>query len=137
LHSVHTGRAAIVDVVDRPLRPQTVVLAFNDFGAPDVCLVIDRTPRDIGELTQHLAQALARMPGAATVIVGTTCVGESAATPLVASADEHIGFLEAREVLELMGVDLVDWFLVGSCHALSLAELTDAQSRWLLGARLG
>jgi hypothetical protein len=121
LHSVHTGRAAIVDVVDRPLRPQTVVLAFNDFGAPDVCLVIDRTPRDIGELTQHLAQALARMPGAATVIVGTTCVGESA----------------AREVLELMGVDLVDWFLVGSRHALSLAELTDAQSRWLLGARPG
>jgi hypothetical protein len=137
LHSVHTGRAAIVDALDRPLRPQTVVLAFNEIGAADVCLVIDRTPRDLSELTVTLIGALTRMSSAATVIIGTTCVGSTARTPLVASADEHIAFLEAREVFELEGIDLVDWFLVGDAQTLSLATLTDAQPRWLLGARSG
>jgi hypothetical protein len=137
LHTVHTGRVAVIDALDRPLRPQTVVLTFNEIGAADVCLVIDRTPRDLGELTATLVGALARMPSAATVIIGTTCVGTTALAPLVASADEHIAFLEAREVFELEGIDLVDWFLVGEGQSLSLATLTDAQPRWLLGARLG
>jgi hypothetical protein len=137
LHSVHSGRAAIVDAIDQPLRPQTVVLTFNEFGAPDVCLVIERTPRDIGELTLDLVRVLTRMPSAATVIVGTTCLGDTARTPLTATDDEHIAFLEAREVFELEGIDLVDWFLVGARQTQSLATLTDARPRWLLGAAMG
>jgi hypothetical protein len=135
LYSVHSGRAAIIDVIDRPLRPQTVALTFNEFGAPHTCLVIERTPRDVGELTTELARVLARMPSASTVIVGTTCLGETGCHPLVALADEHVAFLEAREIFELQGIDLVDWFLVGDYQALSLATVTDAQRRWLLGAR--
>jgi hypothetical protein len=132
LRCAEAGLAELLVAIDRPLRPQTVVLTFSHVGAAHVCLVIDRTPRTLDELTGNIVRAVRRLPQAATALIATTCLGDSPDNPLVATADEHIAFLEARELFDLESVDLVDWFLIGQHRSQSLAEATAAQSRWLL-----
>jgi hypothetical protein len=137
LFTIADGLAAILETLDQPVRPQTVALTFGSMGEPLVCLMIERTPREVDELTHHLVVALEREPAVASLLVATACVGETCADPIEASADEHIAFLEARELFDLEGINLIDWFLVGRRSAVSLAAVTDAQPRWLLAGRPG
>jgi hypothetical protein len=137
LFTLANGLTAILEALDRPVRPQTVVLTFGSMGEPLVCLTIDRTPREVDELARQLVEALEHKPAVASLLIATACVGESIAAPLEATADEHIAFLEAREMFDLEGVNLVDWFLVGDRSAVSLAAVTDAQPRWLVAGRPG
>jgi hypothetical protein len=137
LFTISDGLVAILEALDRPTRPQTVVLTFGSMGEPLVCLIVDRTPREIDVLSHQLVVALEHKPAVASILIATACVGETIDDPLEASADEHIAFLEARELFDLEGVNLVDWFLVGARSAVSLAAVTDAQPRWLAVGRPG
>ena len=46
------------------------------------------------------------------------------------TADDELAFHDVRARLDVIGVDLVDWFVIGQRHAASLVEITDSQTRW-------
>jgi hypothetical protein len=118
---------AVLMVASHPMRNEVVCLLLNDRHNIIGSMVINDAPRDIGELTSHFSRLAAQMPRVKALSFAF-CLAEKG-VPAVQAA-EHIGFLDSRERFECIGIDLVDWFLIGGGKAISIAEMTDAESLW-------
>lgn len=94
-------------------------LAFVEVGgAADTDAVLDAV--------ETVLAAAEAEPGLAAVVVA--CFREGAGhLPWPGEAE---CFATLRDLCDEVGVELVDWFLVGGGLATSLAELTGAASRW-------
>lgn len=109
-----------------PPRNETVCLLLDADHRGLGSLVVNDAPRDLAAFTTALSGLLSRLSSIQALVLATMCPG----TGWQPSPSEHISFLDCRERLELLNVELVDWFLLDDGHATSLAESTDAQSLW-------
>lgn len=109
-----------------PARPELTCLLVSDQHRCLGSLVVTNTPRDLPGIIDRLTPVLLRLPEA-TAVVLALAVPDSGVAP---TTDEHVSFLDAREHLAVIGVDLIDWFLLADGLATSLAEATDAASKW-------
>lgn len=121
---------AALDVVlllaTSPPRKETVCLLLDADHRGLGSVVVKDAPRDLMAFTATLSDVLSRLACIRAVVLATSCPGFG----WQPSPGEHIAFLECRERLEPINVDLIDWFLLDDGHATSLAESTDARSLW-------
>lgn len=113
-------------VATAPPRKETVCLLLDADHHGLGSLVVNDAPRDLVAFITALSCLLPRLGSVRAVVLATSCAGAG----WQASPAEHIAFLECRERLELLNVELVDWFLFDDGHATSLAESTDARPLW-------
>lgn len=116
----------VSEVIDSPVRAQTVALTFDEHDQPLVCLIVDGTRRSLSTLTDDLVGVFVQWEMCRSVVLATTATGR-AKTP---DGAEQVAFLDARERFEIEGITLVDWFIIGERRGWSLAELTDARPLW-------
>jgi len=104
--------------------PETIVLVLDQRHCGSVCLVVEGVVPVDALVT--LLTALAR----ADPRVGAVVVASTGCSTAQLSAEHELAWFEAREALDGLGVDLLDWFLLTGRQAGSVAELTDSQWRW-------
>ena len=104
--------------------PETLLLVLDARHCGSVCLVVDGVV-PLGTLVTLLTSLARADPRVGAVVVATT-----GCSTLQLNAEQELAWFDAREALDAIGVDLLDWFLLTSCQAGSVAELTDSQWRW-------
>jgi hypothetical protein len=124
---------AALDVVlmlaSHPPRAELVCLLLDGNHCVQSSFVVTDAPRDVTGLTVSIARVCAELPWVQAVVLACCSPGGG----YVPSALEHIAFLDSREQFDLIGVELVDWFVLDAGRASSLAEATDARGLWRHG----
>ncbi len=124
---------AALDVVlmlaSHPPRPEVVCLLLDANHRGQSAFVVTDAPRDLPELTASITRVCAELPWVRAVVLACCSPGGG----YLPSALEQIAFLDSREQFDLIGVELIDWFLVDAGRASSLAEATDARELWRHG----
>lgn len=116
----------ILSVATHPSRSEAVCLLLNEYHCVRSSFVIAKAPRDLGSLTSALSGICEALPWVRAVIFATLSNGSGT----VPNAAEQIDFLDCRERFSVIGVDLIDWFILNAGVAASVAEITDARSLW-------
>ena len=130
LRSASAALDALLGALDWPLQAQSVVFVFGPHGEPLVCAHIEGTD-DLDGFISSLMILLHPIAGAQAVVVGSVAAFATAFEP-----STQLEFLDGRDRLDAIGIELIDWFLVDptvvheSVRAVSLAEITDARPCW-------
>ena len=123
---VHAPHDALAVFLQASLGEQaeTIVLVLDHRHRGSVCLVVSSALSPDALVTLLVALGRADRQVGALVVASTARVSTSP------SAQDELTWFEARERLDDLGVDLLDWFLIVGGQAGSMAELTDSQCRW-------
>jgi hypothetical protein len=116
----------ILMLASHPPRAEVVCLLLDGNHVGQSSIVVSDAPRNLAELTDSFARVCAELPWVRAVVLACCSPGGG----YIPSHLEHLEFLESREQFDLIGVDLLDWFMLDSGRACSLAEATDARSLW-------
>jgi hypothetical protein len=119
----HDALAVVLAATCSPA-PETVVLVLDRRHCGSVCLVIEGGVRVDALVTLLTSLARADPRVGALVVATTGCLSAQV------GAEQELAWFEAREQLDALGVELLDWFLLTDRQAGSVAELTDSQWRW-------
>ena len=140
--SVHVRSGAdALAVVSRlaatPARPETIALLLDDGRLCRTSLVVEgtREPDDVLSVARLLAEASEREPSIHAVVLASVRTDHVDAAPIIRR--EHEGclrddvdrWLELLDVFGGVGVDLLDWFVLGHGEAASLRALTGLAAR--------
>jgi hypothetical protein len=117
-----------------PSRPETIVLFLDDAHVGRACCIVNGTtaPDDVLDVGALAAEVAGRSPDLHAVVLATVRAG-SAGRP---TAGAHIGDDAARwwallELFDEVGVELLDWFIVGpGARVTSLRTRTRMPSQW-------
>lgn len=117
--------SVLFSAASHPPRPEVLCLLLDHAHRGLGCIVVvgagPVTP--VAEMLEHL---VCGEPSIAAFVLGSVRTGEHAG----AGRGDLLAFHDLRERFDVLGVDLVDWFVLHERHAASLAELTDSQVRW-------
>jgi hypothetical protein len=119
----------VLMVASHPPRPEVVCLLLDINHRGQSSFVVTDAPRDLSELTGSIARVCAELPWVRAVVLAYCSPGGG----YLPSALEQIAFLDGREQFDLIGVELLDWFVLDAGRACSLAEATDARPLWRHG----
>lgn len=94
--------------VSRPLRQEVVVLVLDADRRGHSIVIVDGTdePDAVVEIVEHLAESLVDGGGDVALVVATIRPGGG---PL---EDDDTRWLEASELAERAGVELIEWFVI-------------------------
>jgi hypothetical protein len=116
-------------LASHPPRNEAVCLFLDADHRGRTSFVITDAPRDLTDLTASISRVCAELPWVRAVVLACSSPGRG----YLPTAVEQIAFLESRERFDLIGVELLDWFLLDAGMACSLAEATDARHLWRHG----
>jgi hypothetical protein len=131
LRSAPDALDAVLDALDWPLRPQSALFLFGACGEPLVCVHVDRTTDCLDGFVDSIVPLLRQTPEVHSLVAGS--VVAFGPTP---AADLQLAFLDGRDRLDALGIELVDWFVIDPVakgdlvRAVSLAEASDARRCW-------
>lgn len=120
----------VLSLASHPPRPEVVCLLLDTDHRVQSSLVVTDAPRDLTSLTGSFTRVCAELPWVRAVVFACCSPGRG----YLPSATEQIAFLDGREQFDLIGVALLDWFVLDSGRACSLAEATDARPLWRHGS---
>lgn len=117
--------SVVFAAVSEPERHETVLLLLDHAHRGLGCIVVTgRGP--LSALTDVVEELALQEPALCGFVLATVRPGAG----YLPDARDERAFHDVRTRLDVLGVDLVDWFMIGQRHAASLAELTDSQLRW-------
>jgi hypothetical protein len=119
----------ILALASHPPRHEVVCLLLDAHHRGQSSLVVTDAPRDLTGLTASFTQVCAELPWVRAVVVASCSPGGG----FLPTAAEQIAFFDSREQFDLIGVELLDWFVLDAGRASSLAEATDARALWRHG----
>lgn len=119
----------ILSLATHPPRSELVCLLVDINHQVQSSLVVADAPRDITSLTGSFARICAELPWVRAIVLACCSPGGG----YLPNATEQIAFLDSREQFDLIGVELLDWFVLDAGRASSLAEATDARLLWRHG----
>jgi hypothetical protein len=114
--------------IHRPLRPETItVLLDHERRGVAIAVVSDtRQPDAVLEVVECLTRTSAHGGRVGAIVVATVRPGVP--DPVIAHGDVD-RWLEMSDIAEQAGVDLVEWFVVGS-HITCPRDLLGESPRW-------
>jgi hypothetical protein len=104
----------IAMAVHRPLRPETIVVLLDDTRRGIALVVVTDTtrPDDVLEAVECLTRPSTHAGRAGAIVVGSVRPG---APPDGADADRDVDrWLELSEIAEGHGIELLEWFVIGT-----------------------
>jgi hypothetical protein len=135
--SVHLSDAAdaldlVEQVVDRPLRPETLVVLADDAHWAHTCFAVSGTavPDDVTDIASLVVELAEREPAIHAVLIASV---RPARVDGSTRTDLDRG-LELLELCEAAGLELLDWFVVSPDGASSLREASGLPLLWRGGA---
>lgn len=118
--------AVVLSIASYPTKPETICLLLNRHHGGVGALKLEECPRDLPDMAIAIPEVIGRFDDVSAVVLATVCPSLG----FLPTAPEEIAFLEGRERLGLLGVDLLDWYLLDEGYAASLADATAAESLW-------
>ncbi len=125
LRDPHDAVALIAAVASRPLQHEVIVVLLDAArrGGP-VIVVETGDDRTEPEIVQAVIELVDRLPEVDALVIGS--IRPEAA---IEGADQY-HWLDAVEAAGLIGVVVVDWFVLDGTTATSLAVRSGSPSRW-------
>jgi hypothetical protein len=117
----------VLAIVSWPLRPETVCLLLDEAHCGLGSFVVAHD--DHGGVDAAVVEVVTHVAGGASPVAAAVLATMRPGVGPPEGAD-HLHFLDYRAHLEDVGVVLLDWFVLDGELGYSLAELTDATSRW-------
>ncbi|MET0911225.1 MAG: hypothetical protein ABWZ99_17305, partial [Ilumatobacteraceae bacterium] len=128
LDPVDAAPAALAVVrlaMQRPLAAETIALVLDEDHCGRSVVVVDGTvePDSVLDVVERLAESIAASGHAGALVVASVRPG---CGPLADDADR---WLEASELAEAVGVELLEWFVIGGSIT-SPRDLLGEPPRW-------
>ena len=115
-------------------RPETVVLFLDDAHVGRACCIVSGTtaPDDILDVGALAAEVAGRSPDLHAAVLATVRAGPAGCTPASAGLGDDVARWRALlELFDEVGVELLDWFVVGpGARVTSLRTRTRMPSLW-------
>ena len=115
--------------ITRPLAAETLVMFLGDDRRGTQLITVGGTDRreQLVEIVEVMAQAAGRVPEIAGLVLATVRPGGE-----MVAADTDL-WLEAADMAEQCGIELIDWLLVTRHGVVSPREQLGMPSRWQYG----
>ena len=120
--------AVIALAIHRPLEPETIGLFLDESGRSNTITVVSGTtdPDSVLTVAECLAVAGGRSPTLCGVVLATVRPGP-APTALPGDLDR---WMQATEITESHGIELVEWFIIGPAGVECPRQLLGEAERW-------
>ena len=120
--------AVIALAIHRPLEPETIGFFLDEAGRSNTITVVSGTtdPDSVLTVAECLAVAGGRSPTLCGVVLATVRPG-SAPTALPGDLDR---WMQAAEITESHGIELVEWFIIGPTSVECPRQLLGEAERW-------
>jgi hypothetical protein len=113
----------------RPLRAETLVMFLDDAGRGTTLITVTDTddPFQIVDIAETMALSGSASPDVSGLVLASVRPGGS-----VLPGDDEL-WLEAADVVDELGLILIDWLVIGRDGTVSPRELLGMPSRWPCG----
>jgi hypothetical protein len=126
--------AVIRLAISATARPETVVLFLDDAHVGRACCIVSGTtaPDDVLDVGALAAEVAGRSPDLHAAVLATVRAGPAGRTPVGARLGDDVARWRALlELFDDVGVELLDWFVVGpGARVTSLRTRTRMPSPW-------
>ena len=123
--------AVVSLAIHRPLEAETIAFFLDDAGRSNTITVVSGTtePDSILSVAECMAVAGGRLPTLCGVVLAT--VRPSSAPNLPATLPGDLDrWVEANEITEAHGIELIEWFVIGQAGVDCPRELLGEAERW-------
>jgi hypothetical protein len=131
---------AIVSLaIHRPLEPETIAFLLDDHRCSNTITVVSGTkdPDSVLTVVECMAMAASRVPGLSAVVLATVrprCAqfpaGDVATNTTATVPGDLDRWMEANEIADAHGIELIEWFIVGPSGVNCPRELFGEPERW-------
>ena len=113
----------------RPMRAETLVMFLDDVGRGSTLITVTGTddPFQIVDIAETMALSGSSSPDVSGLVLASVRPGGS-----VLPGDDEL-WLEAADVVDELGLILIDWLVIGRDGTVSPRELLGMPSRWPCG----
>ena len=123
--------AVVSLAIHRPLEAETIAFLLDEGGCSNTITVVSGTtdPDSVLTVAECMALAASQLPGLCGLVL--TSVRPNSAPNLPATMPGDIDrWVEANEITETYGIELVEWFVVGPGGVDCPRELLGEPERW-------
>jgi hypothetical protein len=131
---IRSGLDAIAVVslaIHRPLEPETIAFFLDDAGRSTTITVVSGTtePDSVLTVAECMAVAASQLPALCGLVLAS--VRPATSPHLAATLPGDVDrWIEANDITETYGIELVEWFVVGPAGADCPRELLGDPERW-------
>lgn len=131
IHSAIDAIAVVSLVIHRPLQAETIAFLLDDGGHSDTITIISGTtePDSVLAVAECMARAGSTAPALCGLVVASVRPGTVANTPATLPGDID-RWLQIDEITESLGIELVEWFVVGPAGIDCPRDLLGDPERW-------
>jgi len=123
--------AVVSLAIHRPLEAETIAFFLDDTGRSNTITVISGTtePDSVLTVAECMAVAASRSPVLCGLVLATVRPKSPPNLPATLAGDID-RWIEANEITETYGIELVEWFVVGPAGVDCPRELLGEPERW-------
>jgi len=129
IYSAAEAMAIFAAQMTKPLRAETLVMYLDDAGRGSTLVTVTGTddPFQIVEIAETMALSGSSSPDVTGLVLASVRPGGC-----ILPGDDEL-WLEAADVVDDVGLILVDWLIIGRDGTVSPRELLGMPSRWPCG----
>ena len=123
--------AVVSLVMHRPLEAETIAYFLDETGCSNTITVVSGTtePDSVLTVAECMAMAASELPGLCGVVLAS--VRPTVASNLHATLPGDLDrWVEANEITETYGIELVEWFVIGPAGVDCPREMLGEPERW-------
>ena len=123
--------AVVALAIHRPLEPETIGFFLDEAGRSNTITVVSGTtePDSVLAVVECLAVAGGRSPTLCGLVLATVRPNSELAVPTTLPGDLD-RWMEASEIADSHGIDLIEWFIVGPGGVDCPREMLGEPERW-------
>lgn len=123
--------AVISLVIHHPLEAETIAFFLDENSCSNIITVVSNTaePDSVLSVAECMAMVADRSPRLCGVVLATVRPGSAHNLPATLPGDLD-RWVEANEIMEAHGVELIEWFVVGPAGVDCPRELLGEPERW-------
>ena len=123
--------AVVALAIHRPLEPETIGFFLDETGCSNTITVVSGTtdPDSVLTVAECLAVAGGRSPTLCGLVLATVRPGSGLAVPATLPGDLD-RWMEAAQITETHGIELIEWFIIGPAGVDCPRELLGEPERW-------
>ena len=131
IHSSIEALAVVSLVIHRPLEAETIAFFLDEAGCSSAITVVSGTidPDSVLTVAECMAAAASQLPGLCGVVLTSVRSGGAPNLPATLPGDLD-RWIEANEITDEYGIELVEWFVIGPAGVDCPRDLLGEPERW-------
>ncbi len=127
--------AVISLAIHRPLEAETIAFFLDEVGCSNTITVVSGTtdPDSVSTVAECMALAASQLPGLCGLVLASVRPASEPdlrSSPRATLPGDLDRWIEANEITETYGIELVEWFVIGPSGVDCPRELLGEAERW-------